>query len=189
LGKNIGAQQPNAPDIGAYELTPVVGVSITPALDTIAIAGEAVTLSAPFVISPPDRDTIAIAGQAVTVASAKLIANITTAIFSIAGQGVAVAVGAANQALTDLWMTYLAGQGFTQDGFNSRLRAGFISNASITTDVTLADAIHIYFNQQGISSGTTQDRMLEFLDTNFPTLTGSLTDKLFATLQNNEFFV
>ena len=94
-----------------------------------------------------------------------------------------------SNSLPSLWMEYLAGQGFTQDGFNSRLRAGFISNASITTDVTLADAMHIYFNQQGISSGTTHDRMLEFLDTNFPTLTGSLTDKLFATLQNNEFFV
>jgi len=176
---------PYIPRIGIS--TAAVGTSITPALDIIAITGQAVTLQDEKNLTP-DLDTIAIAGFDVTVASTRNIIP-ATGLIGITGQDVLAATGAAKGTLVDLWMTYLAGQGFTQNGFNSRLRAGFISNAGITTDIALASAMHIYFNQQGIAPGTTQDRMLRFLDTNYPTLTGTLTDKLFLTLQNNEFFV
>lgn len=175
---------PSIPIIG---IPSVAGTLISPALDTIAITGQAVTLQDDKNLAI-DSSTIVIAGFDVTVASTKNIIP-ATGIINITGQDVSIAVGVGNQALIDLWMIYLAGQGFTQDAFNSRLKAGFVSNASIIAEVGLADAIHTYFNQQGIPIGATQDRMLVFLDTNYPTLTGSLTDKLFATLQNNEFFV
>lgn len=165
----------------------VAGTTITPALDTIAIAGQAVTLQDDKNLDIASS-TIAIAGFDITVAFTRNIIP-ATGIIAIVGQDVSIAVGVGKQALADLWMIYLAGQGFTQAAFNSRLKAGFVSNASIIEEVGLADAMHIYFNQQGIPIGATQDRMLVFLDTNYPTLTGSLTDKLFATLQNNEFFV
>ena len=147
------------------------------------------SLSAPYVISPPVLGTIAIAGQAVTIISSKLIADIGTGIISIAGQSVTVSIAGLAESLPSLWMSYLAAQGFTSDGLNTRMYDAFAFKASVTAELGLADVIHAYYNLQGVGTGTLQDRTLKFLDTNYPSLTGSLTDKLVQTLKDGNFFV
>lgn len=88
--------------------------------------------------------------------------------------------------MNSLWVGYLKDLGYNGT-INDLLVKVFKVKTNATTG-TLADLKMLYFIQQGISSGTLDDRMLAFLKANYASFGGTTTDRLKQVLRTNQFF-